>query len=309
MSYLEDYSDQFHHLQTMVWPGTLMLLCTSFTEVVCNWKSIYSAACIATDSYEKNNIEEIIDPVPPEDWVPFLLWGGVLITSIVVICTVMGVQYGQNVGITILDVRVLATHINPVTSIGAAEQAADMINDLKMTHLFRVSPKAVPCGQLTGAIMSIFMAAGVYVIFSTAYPCINDLSYTTCSFLTPDVLSWRAVAVAVSSSTLPIPPSSGPWYTVIGLGIAAVISVVAKHTVAPPKYHIWVLNSNAIGIGFIMNICTYPMAMFFSSTIAFFWHRMLFRFFNYYEMYCFAIAAGFIAGEGLGDILCTVSRY
>jgi hypothetical protein len=70
--------------------------------------------------------------------------------------------------------------------------AADMIGDLKTTHLFGASPKAVPCGQLTGAIVSIFMAAGVYVVFSTAYPCINDLSYTTCSFPTPDVLSWRA---------------------------------------------------------------------------------------------------------------------
>lgn len=133
-----------------------------------------------------------------------------------------------------------------------------MISDLKATHLLRASPKAVFCGQLTGAIVSIFMAAGVYVVFSTAYPCINDLSYTTCSFPTPDVQSWRvglfgchtilsiascllaeqAVGVAVSSSTLPIPPSSG--YTAIGLGIAAAISVVAKHTVVPPKHHIWV---------------------------------------------------------------------
>lgn len=136
--------------------------------------------------------------------------------------------------------------------------AADMIGDLKTSHLLRSSPKAIFVGQLTGAIVSIFMAAGIYVVFSTAYPCINDLSYTTCSFPTPDVQSWRvgffghyivlsiadcllteqAVAVAVSSSTLPIPPSSG--YTAIGLGIAAVISVVAKHTVVPPKHHAWV---------------------------------------------------------------------
>jgi hypothetical protein len=63
----------------------------------------------------------------------------------------------------------------------------------------------------------------------------RDLSYTTCAFPTPDVQSWRAVAVAVSSSTLPIPPSSG--YAVIVLGRTAVISVVAKYTVVPPKYH------------------------------------------------------------------------
>ena len=33
---------------------------------------------------------------------------------------------------------------------------------------------------------------------------------------------------------------------------------------------------------------------------------MLCRFFNNYEMYCFAIAAGFIAGEGLGGIVNAV---
>lgn len=88
-----------------------MLLCTSFTEVACNWKSIYSAARFAIGAlserfsghtYEKNDEEEIVDPVPPEDRVPFWLWGGVLVASIVITCSVMGVQYGQNVGITIL---------------------------------------------------------------------------------------------------------------------------------------------------------------------------------------------------------------
>jgi uncharacterized oligopeptide transporter (OPT) family protein len=66
-----------------------------------------------------------------------------------------------------------------------------MISDLKTTHLLRASPKAVFFGQLTGAIVSIFMSAGVYIVFSTAYPCINDLSYTTCSFPIPDVQAWR----------------------------------------------------------------------------------------------------------------------
>ena len=69
--------------------------------------------------------------------------------------------------------------------------AADMIGDLKTAHLLRSSPKAMFWSQLCGAIVSIFMAAGVYVVFSTAYPCINDLTYTTCSFPTPDVQSWR----------------------------------------------------------------------------------------------------------------------
>ncbi|KAG6375317.1 OPT oligopeptide transporter protein-domain-containing protein [Boletus reticuloceps] len=228
----------------LVWPGTLMLLCTSFAEVGCNWKSIYAAvrtmASPVTERFYKHSLDgadaptskdEIVDPVPASERVPFWMWGSVFILSVIISCVVMGVQFGQNVGITLLAIIFAflfsfigcessgRTNINPVTSIGmcfcffqffleipdardcyysnplfhpgAAEQAADMIGDLKTAHLLRSSPKAVFGGQLCGAIVSIFMSAGVYVVFSTAYPCINDLKYATCSFPTPDVQSWR----------------------------------------------------------------------------------------------------------------------
>jgi uncharacterized oligopeptide transporter (OPT) family protein len=336
----------------LIWPGTLMLLCASFTEVACNWRSLYAAmrsACgMLLQRFSKDGVvDDIVDPVPEHERVPFWAWGSVLVLSMIITCVIMGVQFGQNVGVTLLAILFSflfsfigcessgRTNINPVTSIGnasqlifgglgrgqnysikrgellnllsgmltlgAAEQAGDMIGDLKTTHLLRASPRAVFVAQLCGAVVSIFMASGLYVVFSTAYPCINNLNYTTCAFPAPDVQSWRAVSVAVSSSTLPIPPSSG--YAAIALGLLAVISVVAKYNVVPPKYHDFVPNFNAIGIGFIMNVCTYPVAMFFGSTIAFFWRRM---FFNNYQMYCFAVAAGFIAGEGLGGIVNAV---
>ncbi|KAG1732693.1 OPT oligopeptide transporter protein-domain-containing protein [Suillus paluster] len=345
-------TDPIHHPSPrywLIWPGTLMLLCASFTEVACNWRSLYAAirsACgMLLQRFSKDGVvDDIVDPVPEHERVPFWAWGSVLVISTIVTCVVMGVQFGQNVGVTLLAIVFSflfsfigcessgRTNINPVTSIGnasqlifgglgkgqnyaikrgellnllsgmltlgAAEQAGDMIGDLKTTHLLRASPWAVFVAQLCGAVVSIFMASGLYVVFSTAYPCINDLSYTTCAFPTPDVQSWRAVAVAVSSSTLPIPSSSG--YAAIALGLTAVLSVVAKYTVVPPKYHDFIPNFNAIGIGFIMNVCTYPLAMFSGSTLAFFWRRL---FFNNYQMYCFAVAAGFIAGEGLGGIV------
>ncbi|KAF8552612.1 OPT superfamily oligopeptide transporter [Imleria badia] len=356
----------------LVWPGTLMLLCTSFAEVGCNWKSIYAAirtmVSSVTERFHKQPLganapdskDEIVDPVPTDERVPLWMWGSVLVLSVILSCVVMAVQFGQNVGVTLLAIIFAflfsfigcessgRTNINPVTSIGNASQLVfggvgkgqyysvkrgELLNSLSgmlalgtsphtllmhlltpsflnpsrrcgtrsTAHLLRSSPKAVFGGQLCGAIVSIFMAAGVYVVFSTAYPCINDLGYVTCSFPTPDVQSWRAVAVAVSSPTLPIPPSSG--YTAIGLGIAAVLSVVAKYTIVPPKYHAFVPNFNAIGIGFIMNVSTYPLAMFFGSTIAFMWRRTAP---THYHTFCFAIAAGFIAGEGLGGIVNAV---
>ncbi|KAG1732694.1 OPT oligopeptide transporter protein-domain-containing protein [Suillus paluster] len=336
-------TDPIHHPSPrywLIWPGTLMLLCASFAEVGCNWKSLYagmrSACGTLLQRFSKDNVEDdSFDPVPEHERVPFWAWGSLLVLSTIITCVVMDVQFGQNVGVTLLAILFSflfsfigcesagRTNINPVTSIGNASQlifgglgrgqnyavkrgellnllsgmltlgkvlcsdteyllmlllAAHMVGDLKTTHLLRSSPKAVFVAQLFGAVVSIFVSAGLYVVFSTAYPCINDLNHTTCAFPTPDVQSWRAVAVAVSSSTLPIPPSSG--YAAIALGLAAVLSVVAKYTVVPPKYHDFIPNFNAIGIGFIMS-----------------------KFFNNYQMYCFAIAAGFIAGEGLGGIV------
>jgi hypothetical protein len=50
--------------------------------------------------------------------------------------------------------------------------------------------------------------------------------YDHCTYGAPSVAAWAAVAVAVSSPKLPIPPSSG--YTAIGLALAAVLTVFAK---------------------------------------------------------------------------------
>ena len=187
-------------------------------------------------------------------------------------------------------------------ALGASEQSADMLTDLKTTHLLRASPRVQFYAQCCGALVSIFMSVGMYVLFSSAYPCINDLtSQAHCSFPAPDVGAWRAIAVAVTDPTLPIPPSSG--YTAIGFGIFAILVTIIKYRFVPATKHHWVPNMNAIGIAFILNTTTYPTAMALGSTAVFFWKR------NYPAaagMYCYAIAAGFIAGEGLGGIVGAV---
>ena len=286
----------------------------------------------------------IYDPAPPHEQVPVWAWTGGLVISAFFTCLVLGLQYGQNVGISILSIIFAftfsfigaestgRTNITPVTSIGnasqlviggitrgkyptkdaqmlnlaggilalgASEQSADTLGDLKTTHLLRASPRAQFYAQICGALVLIFMSVAMYVFFSAAYPCINYLSVTgVCSFPAPDVGAWRAIAVAVTSPTLPIPPSSG--YTSIAFGILAVIIIAVKYRYVPISKQIWVPNLNAIGIAFILNTTTYPTAMAFGSSIAFFWKR------NYpmgFGMYCYAVAAGFIAGEGLGGIV------
>lgn len=335
----------------LVWPGTMLLLCGSFAEIAANYKTLWAYVIQAFSPFIKRframevHEEDLIDdPAPPEEQVPWWMWSGGIVLAIFFSCLVLGLQYHQNVGLTILAI-VLAfifsfigaesagrTNVIPVTTIGnasqliiggatkghyaikdaqllnttggmlalaASEQSADMLGDLKTTHLLRASPRVQFYAQCCGALVSIFMSAGMYVLFSTAYPCINSLAgQAHCSFPAPDVGAWRAIAVAVSEPALPIPPSSG--YTSIGLGIFAIVITAIKYKLVKPQYYHFVPNPNAIGIAFILNTTTYPAAMATGATIVFFWRR---KYPAACAMYCYAVAAGFIAGEGLGGIV------
>ncbi|TFK88386.1 OPT oligopeptide transporter [Polyporus arcularius HHB13444] len=183
-------------------------------------------------------------------------------------------------------------------TLAASEQVADMLGDLKTTHLLGAAPRVQLYAQCCGALVSIFLSAGMYIVFVKAYPCINELTKTTCAFPAPDVGAWRAVSVAVSSPALPIPRSSG--ITALCLGALTIVSTFIKYRFVRPERHGWFPNWNAVGIAFILGpLCTYPMAMLFGSIIALTWRK-------YWPagaiMYCYAVAAGMIAGEGLGGI-------
>ncbi|KZO98101.1 OPT oligopeptide transporter [Calocera viscosa TUFC12733] len=181
----------------------------------------------------------------------------------------------------------------------ASYQCADMLSDLKTTHLIGASPRAQLYAQLVGALVSIFLSCGMYVVFTSAYPCINNLTSTTCSFPAPDVGAWRAVSVAVSAGTLPIPLSSG--ITAIVFGVFVIVQTFVKYKFTPQKYHDWFPNWNAIGVAFILGpINTYPMACLFGCIVATVWKKKSPAGF---AMYGYAIAAGGIAGEGLGGVV------
>lgn len=132
-------------------------------------------------------------------------------------------------------------------SAGAAAQASDMTGDLKTGYLLRAKPKNQFIAQLVGSVVAVFLNVGLFILFTSASRCIiAPQDYETCTYSAPAVSAWAAVATAVSSPKLPVPPTSG--YTAIGLGIAAVITVVAKHFWIPKKYWSYVPNWNAFGL-------------------------------------------------------------
>jgi hypothetical protein len=112
----------------------------------------------------------------------------------------------------------------------------------------------------------------MFVLFSEAYPCINDVALVDhCAFSAPDVGAWRAIAVAVTSSSLPIPSSSA--YFTLALLIWAFVQTFIKYRFVPAKYHHYVPNLVAMGIAFILNTTTYPTAMAIGATVAYLWQR------------------------------------
>ena len=134
-----------------------------------------------------------------------------------------------------------------VVCAGAAAQATDMTGDLKTGYLLRAKPRVQFVAQLVGAVVAVFLNVGLFILFTTASKCIIfPQNYETCTYGAPSVSAWAAVATAVSSSKLPVPPTSG--YSAIGLSIAAIFTVVAKHFWIPERYWPWLPNWNAIGL-------------------------------------------------------------
>lgn len=183
-----------------------------------------------------------------------------------------------------------------IISGGAAAQAVDMTGDLKTGYLLRAKPRTQFVAQLCGAIVATFLTVGLFILFTTASPCIIT-GETPCPYGAPSVAAWYAVAVAVSAPKLPIPPSSG--YTAIGLAIFSVLQLIVRTYWIPKKYWKYLPNWNAIGLAFVVPQTFYSIAMAAGATFNMIWMR---RNPASFEMFMFAISAGMLAGEGLGGV-------
>jgi OPT family oligopeptide transporter len=185
-----------------------------------------------------------------------------------------------------------------VVAAGCAGQGTDMTGDLKTGYLLRAKPRNQFVAQLCGAVVAVFLCTGLFILFAKAAPCIiNPSDNGKCTYGAPSVAAWAAVALAVTSPSLPIPKSAG--ITAIVLAVASALTIVAKHYLIPKKYHMWIPNWNAIGLAFVTPQTFYPLAMAAGSLFNYFWAK---RNPSTFDMYMFPIAAGMLAGEGLGGV-------
>ena len=98
----------------LIWPGTMLLLCGSFAEVFANYRTLWASVVLMVQPITRRffpsktpNLREedlIDDPAPVNEQVPWWMIYGGLAVSIFFTCLVLGLQYKQNVGISILSI-------------------------------------------------------------------------------------------------------------------------------------------------------------------------------------------------------------
>ncbi|KAI2640328.1 OPT superfamily oligopeptide transporter [Hypomontagnella submonticulosa] len=190
-----------------------------------------------------------------------------------------------------------------LSSIGA-NQAADLTGDFRVGFLLRTSPKLQWFAQGIGTLVAVFIAPSIFVLFTTAYPCILTPSPQNCPFGTPSVSAWRAVAVAVTSPDFSLPATS-KWFSIC-FSVFGACMVLVRHCLWigdwewVRKYH---PNMMIISLAFLLPSTVYGTAMLIGASLAFAWHSKSPRSFG---MFGAAVAAGLMAGEGIGGVLNAV---
>lgn len=188
---------------------------------------------------------------------------------------------------------------------GTADVSTNLVSDFRIGFLLKTPPKLQFYAQGIGAIVSIFLAPGIFVLFMSAYPCVwrpDAIDDPHCPFKAPSVFAWKAVAQAVTNPKLPIPWSCGIFTIVVGVISGA--QALFKNfylTGEREKYRNYLPNWMSIGVAWVLGADSgYANAILFGSITAWWWRKY---FPSGFDTYAFSVAAGLIAGEGLAGVV------
>lgn len=195
---------------------------------------------------------------------------------------------------------------------GAADMSNTIISNYRTGFLLKTPLKPQFLAQADGAIVSVFLAPGIFMLFVQAYPCVIQKDADKCAFPAPSVAAWVAVAQAVTMRNVPIPRSSAIFACVAGF--IAVVQVALKNLFLVDdstrhdgrkwyRFRKWLPNWVPIGMAFVLPATHYSTATLIGALASFIWAK---KSPWKHGMYCYAVAAGFIAGEGLGGVVQAV---
>ncbi|EJU04603.1 oligopeptide transporter [Dacryopinax primogenitus] len=227
--------------------------------------------------------------------------------------------------LSVLGVRALGeTDLNPVSGLGkisqllfavlqpgnvvaniiaggvaeaGAQQAGDLMQDLKTGHLLHTAPRAQLYSQLLGSLLSIFVTVGAYDLYKRAYPIPGP------SFPAPTAYVWLSLARLLRDGSLP--PKSGVFMLAsAGLAIAvASVKVYAQRR--GYSWAKWVPSGVAFAIGFL-NTPSFSIARLIGGIIEYMYYRRVGK--GHEGIWLIIVASGFVLGEGTMSVLTLVFK-
>jgi OPT family oligopeptide transporter len=295
---------------------------------------VFAAASL--DPTTPSVTEEDEDLVPRKCWVTGMLLSTVFCT----LCLTLMFSspfYEPLIGIILSAVVALAasralgeTDLNPVSGVGkisqlifalvapgnvtsnlvagalaeaGAQQAGDLLQDLKTGHLLGASVYAQFISQLVGSFVGIFVSIGAYKLLTTAYP-IGGVELPV-----PTARVWLDMAQFASGQGL---PSSVVPFVVLFFLLAVVMSSVhsmakspsmvewfQRHRISIVSVAAWVPSAMGMGIGmYIAPNWVLPRVV--GSIVQHLWKG---RSENSHDRFMLLVASGFVLGEGLQSLL------
>jgi len=289
---------------------------------------------IASNVHKEDHETETEDRLVPISWVYTGLLASIIIGTILVWivfgndgirpwATILGYVLGGM--LSIIGVRALGeTDLNPVSGLGkisqlffawiqpgnivaniiaggvaeaGAQQAGDLMQDLKTGHLCHASPRAQFFGQLIGSSVSILVTTTAYALYTRAYTIPGP------SFPAPTAYVWLSLARLLRDGQLP--EKSGIFMASFA-ALFGLLSAVKTYAVRRQSWWSkWIPSGVAFAIGFL-NTPSFSLARLIGGIIEYLYRAKYSK--EGRDIRIIVIASGFVLGEGVVSILSLVLR-
>jgi OPT family oligopeptide transporter len=168
-----------------------------------------------------------------------------------------------------------------------AQQAGDIMQDLKTGHLVGASPKAQFYGQLLGSTVGCIASAAVYKLYTSVYDVPGDL------FQVPTAYVWVFTARLVTGRGLP----EMAWQVSALFAVVFAACTVARIMGQGTRWQAYVPGGIAVAVG-MYNVPSFTMARAVGGLVSWWWRRG-----RREEMPLIVLASGLILGEGVVSII------
>ncbi|KAI0782338.1 OPT oligopeptide transporter [Abortiporus biennis] len=312
---------------------SLVSLGPVISEIV--YKKLLRCSISLEDEEDKEDKEvEPDDRLVPMKWVIWGLSGSVVFGTILVWmvfgnegikpwATLVGFVMGGL--LSVLGVRALGeTDLNPVSGLGkisqllfawiqpgnvvaniiaggvaeaGAQQAGDLMQDLKTGHLIRASPRAQFYGQLIGSFLSIIVTTTAYTLYNRAYQIPGP------SFPAPTAYVWLGLARLLRDGDLP--EKSNVFMLAFGLFFGLVSAIKTYASQRQRWYAKWIPSGVAFAIGFL-NTPSFSIARLIGGVVEYIYYRKVGK--ENGGIRLIIIASGFVLGEGVVSVISLILR-